>query len=288
MTLFRRSVVPLLFLLCLSSCSPGKESGAVAPTLPTASITLGGRRIQVECATTREARERGLRFRSLLGADQGMLFCWADDALRAFSMRETVIPLSVAFCKADGTVIEIRSCRPLDKEGPSSGDKFRYALALTDGWFAEHDVRAGAKIEWGPEVTALRPEGEGPLRIDLQVAGHSVVTEVVYTEKARETGLMNRDALDAEAGMLFVYAKDRPLSFWMKDTRLPIAIAFLSEAGVIDEIRKMKPYDLTRINARKPARFALEVNADWFDRHQVNVGDAVTLPQQVLGLPADP
>lgn len=287
-----RTLVSLaLLLLLVPSCAPQKGPETPAePGLPTATVTLAGRRLRVECAATRDSREKGLRHRSSLAADQGMLFCWAEDAVRPFPTKETVIPLSVAFCKADGTIAEIRSCRPFDEDGPTPADTFRYALAVPDGWFADHDIKAGAKAEWGPEVTALKPEGEGTLKIDLKVAGHSVVTEVVYTEKARETGLMNRapEKLEAEAGMLFVYAKDRPLSFWMKDTQIPLAIAFVDDGGIIDEIRKMKPYDLTRISAKKDARFALEVNADWFDRHKVAVGDSVTIPQQVLGLPADP
>jgi uncharacterized membrane protein (UPF0127 family) len=76
-------------------------------------------------------------------------------------------------------------------------------------------------------------------------------------------------------GMLFVFQKKQPLSFWMRNTKIPLDIAFLADDGTIFQIEPMQPLDEGHHVSREPARFALEVNQGWFSRHQIRVGDRV-------------
>jgi hypothetical protein len=72
------------------------------------------------------------------------------------------------------------------------------------------------------------------------------------------------------------------LSFWMKNTRIPLSIAFIDQQGRIVDIQDMEPFSLrTRVSAR-PAQYALEVNQGWFKKNGIDVGDSVHLPFTVL------
>ena len=115
-------------------------------------------------------------------------------------------------------------------------------------------------------------------RITLQAAGRDLSVEVARTDGEREHGLMGRTRLGAAEGMLFVFDRDEHLEFWMKDTPLPLSIAFISEEGKILEIRDMQPFDLRTIRSRFYARFALEMNQGAFQKLGISPGDMVTFP----------
>ena len=114
--------------------------------------------------------------------------------------------------------------------------------------------------------------------ISIVVKGHRLLVEVAATPSARRCGLSHRESLPAGQGMLFVYPTSRPLIFWMKDTKIPLSIAFLDEKGKILGIKKMTPFDVSkRYPSSSPARYALEVNQGWFEGHGIDVGTAVVL-----------
>ncbi len=119
------------------------------------------------------------------------------------------------------------------------------------------------------------------------VRGHKLALEVVSTPDAMRTGLMFRSELPEDSGMLFVYPEPQPLTFWMKNTRLPLSIAFLDAKGAILNIEDMAPFDdRTMHRSRGAARYALEVNKGWFARRGVVAGDRVQLLKTVDSEPA--
>ncbi len=89
---------------------------------------------------------------------------------------------------------------------------------------------------------------------------------------------MGRTRLGPEEGMIFVFDRDEHLEFWMKNTPLPLSIAFLSAEGKILEIRDMQPFDERTIRSRFSARYALEVNQGAFQKMGIAEGDLVTFP----------
>ncbi|HZC34698.1 MAG TPA: DUF192 domain-containing protein [Chthoniobacterales bacterium] len=112
--------------------------------------------------------------------------------------------------------------------------------------------------------------------VDLVVGGAPLKVEVAEDEQSRAMGLMFRDSLSEDRGMLFIFDEPRQASFWMKNTKIPLSIAFLDSDRVISEERSMRPYDETLIQSRSDKiRYAIEVNAGWFDRHQVRSGAKV-------------
>lgn len=110
----------------------------------------------------------------------------------------------------------------------------------------------------------------------LQVGDHAVTAEVASTYKDRQQGLMHRDSMPENSGMLFVYKDEQIRRFWMKDTRIPLSIAFANRRGEILRIQDMTPFDTTSISSLVPATYALEMNQGWFKAHGVEPGDKIT------------
>ena len=87
---------------------------------------------------------------------------------------------------------------------------------------------------------------------------------------------MHRKSLAADSGMLFVYPASEKLGFWMKNTTLPLSIAFADESGKIVRISDMVPLSTERVPSIFPAMYALEMNKGWFAEHDVVKGEFIT------------
>jgi uncharacterized membrane protein (UPF0127 family) len=131
-----------------------------------------------------------------------------------------------------------------------------------------------------PARPALDGVPQPPLpTTSLLVGGKLVIAEVADDDGERQRGLMMRTALPAGTGMLFVYPEARPRSFWMRDTLLPLSIAYIDEDGRVVSVRDMQPRDESGVPSGAPAQYALEVPLGWFTENGVGVGT------QVEGLP---
>ena len=116
-------------------------------------------------------------------------------------------------------------------------------------------------------------------RVSLAVGPATFQVETARTEAERETGLMHRTVMAENQGMLFIFDKDDHLNFWMKNTILPLSIAYISSSGVIKEILDMQAQSLAAVPSTWAVRFALEVNQGAFQRAGVKVGDRVVVPK---------
>ena len=114
--------------------------------------------------------------------------------------------------------------------------------------------------------------------VELSVGGVSLAVEIASSGEQRYMGLSFREWLAEDAGMLFVYPDERPLTFTMRNTRIPLSIAFISEALVIDEIVDMDVGPGQLFPSTRPARYALEVNQGWFERNGVAPGAKIAMP----------
>ena len=119
-----------------------------------------------------------------------------------------------------------------------------------------------------------------PAQQDLPVAEltagfHRIEAEVAASPGDRATGLMHREKMPAQHGMVFVFAGDGLHCMWMRNTLLPLSVAFLDARGVILNVEDMKPQTLDNHCAKKPARFALEMNGGWFAARGLKAGDAI-------------
>ena len=111
--------------------------------------------------------------------------------------------------------------------------------------------------------------------VELSIKNSKLKTEVVADNTTRSVGLMNRFSLAPNHGMLFVFAQSEPLAFWMKNTFVPLSIAYVDSKGVIVSIVDMKPHDESTYPSGAPAMFAIEMKQDWFKERGIAVGDKV-------------
>ena len=118
-------------------------------------------------------------------------------------------------------------------------------------------------------------------RVRLTVGGEAFDVELAVTPEQRRQGLMFREQLGEREGMLFVFDEEQTVSFWMRDTPLPLSIAFIDARGVIVHVADMVPYSEAPVPSRYPVRYALEVNKGALERAGIEVGDLVELPARL-------
>ena len=110
----------------------------------------------------------------------------------------------------------------------------------------------------------------------VMIKGKRISVEVPRTEKERNAGLMFRKYLGPNKGMLFVYNREHSLSYWMKNTSIPLSIAFIDKEQRIVSIQKMEPLDpLKHYFCPVMCKYALEVNQGFFEENGIQVGDLV-------------
>ena len=132
---------------------------------------------------------------------------------------------------------------------------------------------SGATSAPASDLRNLTIETSGSEEVEVRV-------EVADTDPERARGLMGRTALAEDRGMLFVFEEEQELSFWMKDTLIPLSIAYMDSEGHIVDIQDMKALDddPPHYASAEPARYALEVNKGFFEERGVEVGDRAELP----------
>jgi len=110
----------------------------------------------------------------------------------------------------------------------------------------------------------------------IKIAGFTLSVEVANNVSSRELGLMHRRHLDPDCGMLFCYDEPRTLSFWMRNTHIPLSIAFIDDEGRIAGIEDLHPGDERPVSSSRPCRWALEASRGWFGERNIGVGSRVS------------
>ena len=127
-----------------------------------------------------------------------------------------------------------------------------------------------------PEKPSGKPQ-KGLATVDLRSGTVVITVELAVSPSEQETGLMHRTELQDGRGMLFVYPDDRRLAFWMKNTLIPLSIAYLDAHGVIRELYDMQPQSLASVESERYVRYALEAPRGWFERVGLKPGDSFDL-----------
>jgi len=125
-------------LACFAQTGPQK--------LPTIRINAGIYNIQAELAQTQDERETGLMFRRAMATNDGMLFVFEGDATQCFWMKNTLLPLTVAFVADDGTIVNLEDMQPQTLDSHCSAKPVRFVLEMNQGWFAKRGIKAGATL----------------------------------------------------------------------------------------------------------------------------------------------
>lgn len=118
---------------------------------------------------------------------------------------------------------------------------------------------------------------------EFKVGSGKFTAYVADDEAKRERGLMFVEKMPDDVGMLFIFEEERPLGFWMKNTLIPLQIAFLDHKGKVVDIQEMEPAkssmarQVPTYHSKEDAQFALEMNTGWFTRHKIKNGDVLKL-----------
>lgn len=157
-----RALLPLAAAALLIAACSGADDAPAVPPLPVVALTVAdadGRAVaslSAEVAATPAQRQRGLMFRQALGEDAAMLFVFPAETDGAFWMKDTPIPLTIAFLAADGRVLELIDGAPLDETLLRPAAPYRYALEVNAGWFARRGLAEGSRVVLPPGL----PPGE--------------------------------------------------------------------------------------------------------------------------------
>ena len=138
-----RTVKKLFFLLALSIAA---SALAQLPPLPATQLSAGMHLIRAEVADSMESRMQGLMYRKSMAQNAGMVFVFEENAAHCMWMKNTLIPLSVAFIDAAGEIINIADMQPQSEQSHCATRPARYALEMNKGWFAQRGIKPGAKL----------------------------------------------------------------------------------------------------------------------------------------------
>lgn len=145
MKLTRRAAAALM--LTASATAWAQDVPQRLPSIP---LNAGMYNIKAEVAQTEEQRQIGLMHRKDMPVTDGMLFVFEQKAQRCFWMKNTLLPLSIAFLADDGTVVNIADMQPQKLDSHCSEQPVRYALEMNQGWFAKRGIKPGSKISGAP------------------------------------------------------------------------------------------------------------------------------------------
>ena len=144
-------------------------------------------------------------------------------------------------------------------------------LLLAGVWLA--GLAGGCEKET-PVASPIPQSGLLPIKIGSK----TFACEVANNPRKREFGLMLRESLPENRGMLFVFTQEQVLSFWMKYTLIPLDIIFVDKEGKVVTIRQMKPQDETTTSSEKPVLYAIELNAGAAEKAGIRVGAKIEIP----------
>jgi uncharacterized membrane protein (UPF0127 family) len=143
-------VIMIRSLMVAVALAAFQSAICVAAELPTTTLTIGEQKVVAEVAVTPEQRALGLMNRFSLKPDHGMLFVFERPEPQAFWMKNTFIPLSIAFIGADGRIVNIEDMAPQTEDSHWSKGPAMYALEMRKGWFRDKGIGPGALVKGGP------------------------------------------------------------------------------------------------------------------------------------------
>jgi hypothetical protein len=137
-------------------------------------------------------------------------------------------------------------------------------------------------IAWALLASGCRGPSSNLLVVPMKIGSQQFNLEVAADQATQELGLMRRDSMPADHGMIFIFNHEEVLNFWMKDTRFPLDIIFMDRDGKIVSIHQMEAYDLNTTSSDAAAQYAIELNKNTVAPTGVHVGDQLQIPASAL------
>jgi uncharacterized membrane protein (UPF0127 family) len=195
-------------------------------------------------------------------------------------------PVDVAFINASGEVVNTSplAAGPLGEVRAS--DKAMFALLLPYKKADALGIRHGVTITL-PDLKSAKVDLPSLPIVNMSLGGVDHTLEVADDMLETMVGLMYRDAMPAHRGMIFAFPHEQPLAFYMRNTRIPLDVIYVAEAGAVVSVVTLKPFDETSSPSAGPARYVIELNAGEAAKLGIKAGDKLTLPDLAQQSKAD-
>ncbi len=152
-----------------------------------------------------------------------------------------------------------------------------FQVASLSAWKAAAVTASLAVLGFAAPASTLAQDRAQHLPTVMLGAGmHNIKAEVAETPQEHEIGLMYRTSMGANEGMLFIFERAGQQCFWMKNTLIPLAVAFVADDGTVVNVDEMKPQTLDPHCSTKPVRFVLEMNTGWFTKRGIKEGSKLS------------
>jgi uncharacterized membrane protein (UPF0127 family) len=277
MTLMRRvwiasgfvGLIAVAAVVVLLACSEDED-------LPVA--TIGATPTKVRVLNTREQRADAMITYGEAEPYVPIILAYPRERIFHLHTERIKRGFDVVFISKAGAVVEFQTLPRASAEGITSARTAAYALMLPEGGWAASGAAVGGQVTL-PPITSQDLPMVGFAGKDLKLP-----VELALTDEERRRGLMHRPRLGENEGMIFKYPGKSDQGFWMKNTKIPLSIAFFNDDGVIVNIHAvMTPgQEEPKFESKKPVQYALEVKAGWFEDHGIKEGDTIVLPPEII------
>jgi uncharacterized membrane protein (UPF0127 family) len=282
----------LLFLAvsALVACDgAGRQSPTPSTGAGTVGVTLGGKALDVTMILSEKDRRHALAHLDRPAESKGYLLAWPRERFMKIESDGSPVAYDVVFLDRSGAIVDLQSLKARDEEGLVPKAPAAFALLVAPGTAQKLGVKTGDKLQFSPEVLAAKPE-ELPI---MTINGVPAMVELAITEVERQHGLMFRPRLSAEDGMLFAYPDEYERHFWMKNTMIPLDIAFFAADGTLLNVNETPMYPDPRnpgalyatSDSKGNARYVLEMNLGWFKRKGITDGSGRSTPGSKAEIP---
>ena len=281
----------LLALMLVPGCTPQRHPVGPPPPPPGPGLVLKGERLAVSHLVRDPDRRYAGDHLDVVTAGNAILCSWDRDRhIHLFAGRAEGV-YDVAFLDASGKVLAIQGLPGDTETGVSSAIEARHALLLPPTWAKTHGLAAGDRAEFGPEIAAAKI---APMP-QIKVAGKVLHVETSHRSEQRMRGLMHRPRMSADEGMLFLYRNEDEHGYWMRNTLMPLDIAYFRADGSLANVCRMKMYpnpaadEEPKAPSAGPVQYVLELNYGWFDALKLIDADGrgavkLEIPDAVLQL----
>src|ERR1043166_3713372 len=253
----------VLCLTLLGACSKSGKTESISPKPGGSSVTIGGKTIPVGVWATERERRSTLYAVPRLAEGQGLLLAWPRERFIKVESQSCPATLDVGFLDRSGKIVDVAVLKEEDAEGIMPRVEAAYALLLPK-------KTAELKVGDSASIAGVGDAQELPTMRIGDVAAH---VELALTEADRMHGLMFRPRMSADDGMLFAYPDEDEHSFWMKNTLIPLDIAFFKADGTLLNVNETPIVADPRKGpwpgspSAGPARYVLEMNLGWFKKN---------------------
>lgn len=263
--------LPLLALVACGLIACDGSRREVPPPLTgggAAAVTIAGKKIEVFLVLTEKDRRHATTQLPAAQETHGHLLAWPRERFMKLESEDAKASFDVVFLSKAGAIVDLLPLKQGDEEGIMPRKPAAYALFLLPGLSQKLGLKAGDALGLSPEVLAAKPEELPPMKINGILAN----VELALTEAERNHGLMFRPRMSEDDGMLFAYPNEGDRSFWMKNTLIPLDIAFFTADGTLLNVNETPTAQVPREGPWPPspskgaARYVLEMNLGWFKK----------------------